>query len=219
MTDLKPCAHPTCATPTYLGVCTNCQGRARRELSNVVLDWVHLHTHLPLPVATGSRGRRTTLLAYGHPAEWASDQASLIAGTLWAHHDNLADALGDPVPDKGSEQGRVQRAWDYLECRIDQLAHQDWVTDALDEWHGLHKAIRQALGQNRPKSHVPTPCPNCTMLTLYRTVLTGQDHIECENPQCGKVIYANEYAAYAHELVDKMLASTTQTCAPDTTRV
>lgn len=209
MNHLKPCAHPTCTTPTYLGICTPCQNRARRQLANIILDWTHLHTHLPLPVTTGTRGRRTTLLTYGHPAEWASDHAALIAGTLWEHHEHLATTLGDTEPDKGSEQGRVQRAWDYLECRIDQLAHQEWATDTITEWHDLHKATRRALGQNRPKAHVPAPCPECGKKMLFRTVLTGQDYIDCG--ACGITIHGDDYQRYASDLVDQIMTVDTST--------
>ncbi|MFE4459516.1 hypothetical protein ACFROC_19350 [Nocardia tengchongensis] len=141
---IRPCTHPKCADShgdpyvTSLGMCEPCQTRFERLLCRLVVDWVNLSANLPTPARTGSRERRTTQQVYGHPAEWASDAAAQIASVLNETHDALADLLGETPPPHPAiaERLRVRSAWNYLECRIPQLALADFGGDTAAEMRG-----------------------------------------------------------------------------------
>ena len=153
----------------------------RRDFHRLTLDWVHLHTQLPKPL----RGNHTPPPAYrdyGHPAEWASDNAALIAHLFWSWHDLLAQARNErnPPPLTAAEAVRVVKAWTYLEPRIDQLV--DLVrAEALAEIATLHRTIQRDLGATYRPETLPMPCPNldCGKLALVREHAVGRDLIAC----------------------------------------
>lgn len=209
---ISPCKYPKCADIhgdaqlTSLGMCEPCQRRFTRLLGWLVMDWVNISTTLPTP-ARRSQERHVTQVTYGHPAEWASDTTALIATVLNESHDSLADYLGEtPPPHPGTlERIRVRSAWDYLECRIPQLAATDFGGDVAVEMRDLHNQIRSQLGLTRPRQLLPTPCPACELRTLFRSIDAYNDSIECGN--CHHIIREEHYPFYTRMVLDALLAS------------
>lgn len=178
--------HGMCAHTGRNGAITGCQARFLTDFRRLILDWTYLHTQLPQPPAR-ENARRSTSREYGHPSEWASDKAALIADIINETHDALADALGDtPPPHPGtSEKTRVRAAWAYITSHWAQLCAQYWAGDTAHEIHEHHNRIRARLGHTKPRYTLPIPCPNptCGLRTLTRTLDHHQDQITCGN--CG----------------------------------
>jgi Zn ribbon nucleic-acid-binding protein len=187
-------------------MCHRCQKRFARLLGWVVMDWVQLYTNLPTPAHRGQQERRTTQKVFGHPAEWASDTLADIAAVLNATHDGLAEHLGQsPAPTSMSEAVRIRRAWEFLECRIPQLALYSGGQDAAIEIHDLHGSIRSRLGLTRPRQILPTPCPACELRgVLFRSIDVQHDSIECGG--CGHVIREEHYPFYTRMVLEEAAA-------------
>lgn len=208
---ISPCTYPKCSGSngdpqlTSLGMCELCQRRFARLLGWLVMDWVNISATLPIPAARGRQERHSTTKVFGHPAEWASDTAAEIAAVLNATHEALADHLGQtPPPHPGTvERVRVRAAWDYLECRIPQLAEYAGGEDAAIEMRDLHGKVRSRLGLTRPRQLLPTPCPACELRTLLRSVDAYNDSIECGS--CGHVIREEHYPFYTRMVLDTIL--------------
>jgi hypothetical protein len=187
-------------------MCKHCQRRFARLLGWLVMDWVHLATALPTPSAGGRQEVRTSQKVYGHPAEWASDTAADIAAVLNATHDALADHLGHrSAPTSPGEVFRVRAAWDFLECRIPELALYSGGEDAAIEMRDLHGKIRSRLGLTRPRQLLPTPCPACDLRTLFRSIDAYNDSIECG--ACGHIIREEHYPFYTRLVLDTILST------------
>ncbi|MFJ4653884.1 hypothetical protein ACIP5Y_21685 [Nocardia sp. NPDC088792] len=210
--SIRPCTYPNCGgrdsdpALTGLGMCEHCQAQFARLLGRLVVDWVNLATNLPTP-AQRARERRSSQQVYGHPAEWASDTAAEIATVLNETHDALADYLiQSPAPHPGTgELVRVRAAWNFLECRIPDLAMYPGGEDAAIEMIDLHGKIRSRLGLNRARQILPTPCPSCELRTLFRSVDAHTDSIECG--ACGHVIREDHYPFYTRLVLDTILSS------------
>ncbi len=209
--SIRPCTYPKCSDMngdpelTSDGMCPRCQKRFGRLLGWLVMDWVHIHTTMPTPARRGQQERRTAQKVFGHPAEWASDTAAEIAEVLNATHDSLADHLGQtPPPHPGiTESNRVRAAWNYLECRISELALTDFGADAAIEMRDLHNQTRSRLGLTRPRQLLPTPCPACELRTLFRSIDFRRDYIECGS--CNHVIREEHYPFYTRMVLDTIL--------------
>lgn len=219
MADTRPCRYPGCKDPTDPernprmtsdGICTNpgrhgrdqgCQERFRKDIRYLVMDWVHLRQALPEPMRSQEAKIRTSTREYGHPAEWASDKAALIAGILNDTHDDLADTLGhEPPPHPGTaEHIRVRAAYTYLSEHHTQLCRLDHIHDLAEGIRDEHRQIRNRLGQTRPRIILPTPCPRCEHLTLVRTIERYRDQIDCGN--CGHTITGDHYDFYTRLLL------------------
>jgi hypothetical protein len=153
----------------------------RRDFYRLALDWIHLHSDLPQPVR-GAATRKPAYRISGHPAEWASDQAALIAHLFWSWHDLVAEHRNErnPPPLNTAETVRVARAWRYLEPRIELLC--DIVAaEALGEIATLHRKIQRELGATYRPEILPMPCPSidCGKRALVREVAVGRDLIAC----------------------------------------
>lgn len=150
---------------------------------------------------------RTGTREYGHPAEWASDKAALIATILNDTHDSLADALGNEPPPHPytSEHIRIRAAYTYLTDHHTQLCRQDWAYDTAVEIRDQHRQIRNRLGQTRPRIILPAPCPRCEQSTLVRTIDYRRDQIDCE--ECGHTITGDHYEFYTRLLLDTFTPS------------
>lgn len=168
--------------------------RLQLHLYWLTLDWLTLATTFPMPARRTTAGRAAPTREYGHPAEWASDTAALIAHTLHGWHEALAEHLHETPPPTTdtAESTRVTAAWHYLNPRTAALL--DYAgEDAADEIRELHNKIRTTLGHTRPRYVLPTPCITCGLRTLTRTAaMSGQaDFILCE--ACGHTIRDTDY--------------------------
>ncbi len=179
--------------------------RLQLHLYWLTLDWLTLTTTFPMPARRGSAGRAAPTREYGHPAEWASDTAALIAHTLHGWHEALAEHLGETQPTAAtSETARVKAAWYYLSPRTAALL--DYAgEDAADEIWELHSKIRSTLGHTRPRYVLPTPCISCGLRTLTRTAaMSGQaDFILCE--ACGHTIRDTDYPQLLRSALDAII--------------
>lgn len=162
--------------------------KLRYTLYRLTIDWLHLHTQLPTPPRQQTL-RHTKTHTYGHPAEWASDTAALIADMLTSWHDYLAEQRNETPPPHGNEQKRIIAAWKYLEPRCEQLT-QLVTHDDLKELPDLHHRILRILGFSKaPKYILPVPCPSCGLLAMERTIgMGGNDYIACGNPDCTYIV-------------------------------
>lgn len=179
----------------------------RLDFYRLALDWVHLHTYLPKPVAQ-ENGRRSTYREYGHPAQWASDKAAQIADVFSTWHEIItAERSETPAPPRtSSEQVRVVKAWKYLEPRFDHLVTVV-VQDDLKEVTEIHRQVRNGLGQNNPRTVLPIPCPGqeCGLRTLTRTVAVGKDYIVCGS--CGYTVSDTYYPLLVRIAFDTLIES------------
>lgn len=216
----EPCVYPKCgngldaegkptARLTTEGMCRNCQRQYRKVLGWVVQDWVFLHDSQPAPARRHDTNRQSSAKVYGHPAEWASDMAAKIAGSLNDTHDDLAEVLrASPAPHKGThEAGRVRAAWDFLECRIDRLARMPGAGDIAKHLVDMHGHVRSVIGLNAQRYALAMPCPNCQLRTLYRQVDRHRDSIECGN--CGRLYDEDQYKFLSKLVVEIILAEET----------
>lgn len=182
--------------------------RLRGTLYWLVQDWLMLSRQLPAPVAERVRRSSNARRAYGHPAEWASDEAALIAEVFWSWHDLVAELRGERRPHppvvggrrRRSEESMIREAYRYLDPRLDDLLESGWVLpvpyadadqwewtvadDAFDELFAMHGRIRARTGQTNVKQILPMPCPNsdCGLKALERVIgmhtLDGRDRQE-----------------------------------------
>lgn len=193
----------------------------RRTIYWLTLDWINLHEALPSPASAGGPQRTSNVRAYGHPAEWASDNAADIVDKLAAWHDYLAEERNERRPVTGvafgrrrifqsraetvqDEKRRLVAAWKYLEPRCEQLV--ELVDrDDLKELPDLHHRIRRTLGHYVPKYTLPIPCPNdeCGLRTLIRVLGVGQDFISCDS--CGYTIKEAHYPLLIRMTLDAFI--------------
>lgn len=189
----------------------------RRDFYRLAIDWVMLRRDLPQPVR-GTTTRKPAYKVSGHPSEWASDQAALIAYRFWSWHDLIAEHRNErnPPPLSTAEAVRVAKAWTYLEPRIDQLC--DIVAaEALTEVGDHHRKIRNNLGLNKPHQALPMPCPStdCGRRgTLTREVAIGRDLIICG--ACGYTAREQYYPLLVRIAIDTLIDTpTTESGEPD----
>ena len=210
---VAPCVYPQCrdlaGDPrlTRDTICESCRRRYRRLLDWVVLDWVEVAATMPAPLS-GARAVRAARREFGHPAEWASDTAADVADHLnWAE-DGLRDHLGhDPaVHPRHAEARRVALAHHYLTSWFAELCTYPAAADTAVELCDVHGRVRGALGHTRPVWLLPTPCPQCDLLTLTRSVdRASGDRIDCGN--CGNVIEGRHYGLYTRMVLAEMIGA------------
>lgn len=82
------------------------------------------------------------------------------------------------------------------------LAHLDWALAHPDAGLEFGRDIlrlrakvtaRAATAPERRRR--PVPCPRCELRTLVH--VSGSEHVECENPDCGRLLTLDEYDAMA----------------------
>lgn len=197
--SIGPCQYPRCndghgePVLTTYGMCEDCQDRYARLLGWLRDDYVHLVTEFPKPASNGTpAGQAPAKLGYGHPAEWASNEAQELAALLTEVHNNLDETLGRALPlhRTTGEALRVAEAIRVLSLNIPALCNMPGAGDVADELNAAHGHIRRSLGQARLIHRLPTPCAKCGYRSLIRS--PGQDSIECQN--CGKRYTADDYA-------------------------
>lgn len=204
---VQPCVYPGCdvgegepALTTQV-MCDRSRRHYRRELDWIVMDYVTLKASMPMPVKRGGQQRSSNLKSFGHPAEWASDQAAEIAQALNWIEDGLREHLKhEPPPHPFGDQNRlVDHAYKYLIDRFDDLCTYPAAGDSAEEVHDIHRRVRRLLGQTRFAQRLPTPCPSCDTAALVRTV----DQINCE--ECGTVIREEHYEFMATVILDELI--------------
>ncbi len=212
MTDQATTETPKPANPKHI----------RATLYRLTLDYLTLTTQFPTPPRS-SQSRRTTTREYGHPAEWASHHATLIADELTSWHDYLAEHRNETRPRRKrigyktdgrhiwqyavNEKDRTVAAVKYLEPRLEQLCDLA-PAEALKELPDLHHTIRRTLGYTRPRYTLPIPCPNdeCGLKTLTREQGIGQDFIICGH--CGYAIKAAHYPLLIRMALEAIVTDT-----------
>lgn len=200
----------------------------RKHLYWLTQDWIHLSRALPVP--QGGGGERTSnTRAYGHPAEWASDQCRQIAALFWSWHDleaeRRSEARPTPMLDRAGRRVRSERqvivaAWKYLDPRLDGMLTaavpfeelrppfiwEPVVEDeAFQEIFDLHRQIRSRIGHTMPTYTLPIPCPNseCGLRTLQRRPgMKGQDYIVCG--ACGYTVKDSHYPFLIKVMLDTL---------------
>lgn len=216
-TGVRPCVYPRCAdvdgnpTLTDQGMCPACRRAYRQLLHRLVDDYAALHAQLGQLTAapeSGCGGR--TAVSYGHPGEHLSDAKRRISGALDGAEDGLRDYLGDTPANPARRESRtVATASRYLAGHLEQLATYPGARDTAADLADAHHASRWALGWRPAAQHLPTPCPECELLTLARIVRWDRsDTISCSN--CGAQISSESYGLWTR-IVAGQLADTRNT--------
>ena len=211
-TITAPCIYPGCRDHngdprlTRNTICEPSRRHYRTLLDRLVLDYLELRTSYPKPAPLGEPVRtRRGADTPGHPGQWASDKAREIADALDGASEGLREHLGHlpPPPRTNAESRVVNGAYRTLVDRFDDLCTYPGAQATATELYDLHGQIRRLLGHNRIRWHLPTPCPDCDLITLVRTVDIRQDSIECDN--CARTIDEQHYGLYARVLLDEIL--------------
>lgn len=186
---------------TDLGICKPSRRHYRRVIAWLAEDYATLHAELGLLHSAGGEWVQQSK-TYGHPAEDLSDLKRDIVWKLNGWHDALADHQNHtppPDPDGHSEARCVHLARNYLLAHHEALCTFDGAPSAAYELHTLHGRIRGMHGWAHRPQQLPTPCPECQLLMMVRTVgWDRSDSIECE--ACGCQISEGEYGLYARVL-------------------
>lgn len=215
---LTPCPYPGCrdinGQPhlTRQTICDPSRRHYRRVLDRLVLGYLEIRATLPKPPAGTSNSTviRTSKKEYGHPAEWASDFARLIADHLNEAHDGLADHLNHtPAPHPGNrEVGKVSCAYRYLTNWFSELCTYPAAADTAIALVDLDRKVRSGLGRSTPRRGLHIPCPECELLTLTRRLDVEESGVDCTG--CGNHIPEQEYGAWVRVLMDDILDSSEQ---------
>lgn len=212
---LTPCPYPGCrdmhGKPNFTRqvICDTSRRHYRRVLDRLVLGYLEIRATLPKPSAGKPDGTviRSSKKEYGHPAEWASDLARLIADQLNEAHDGLADYMHHtPAPHPGNrETGKVACAHRYLSNWWSELCTYPAAADTAIALVDLDRKVRSGLGRSTPRRGLHIPCPECELLTLTRRMDVEESGVDCAG--CGKHILEHEYGAWVRGLMDNILES------------
>lgn len=213
MANVAPCCYPGCRDAngdpelTTDVICMRSRNHYQRVLGWLLEDFALIRDTMPKPVAhAGPKTRAGGSRTYGHPAEWASDKLREIADQLAGWEDALREHLGHDADAVGTNDlNRVNGAYHYLTNWFDQLCTFPAASDAATELDELHRGVRRALGGGPAAQHLPTPCPNCNLLALFRTTIVGiDDVIDCRS--CGYKVPLDQYDFYTRLLLTEILA-------------
>lgn len=197
---VQPCAWPTCRDGngdkrlTSKIICDGCRQFYRRHFGWLVEDYAYLHAYIGQLKSQVSEDRVATSKSYGHPAEALSDMKAEISKVAFSWEDAIRDHLGhtEAVSDGKREQRLLTDAVKYLRGQEETLFTFDPAAQAAEEIHKLHRDARRILGMTGPVQHLPLPCPECDLLTMYRMVgLDRSDRIYCGN--CGIEVGSDHY--------------------------
>lgn len=218
--SISPCVYPGCrdldGNPrlTTDTICEPSRGHYRRTLDRLREHWLVLHTLMPEPVR--APGERVVVKqgekVYGHPTEWASDQARAIARLFDDAHREVREYLRSPMPAVGTgEEARIKAAAGFLDVRFDELCTYTHAASTADMFCRLDRGIRSGLGETVRRARVTIPCPSCDLLTLVRQDdVDSGGGVECRNPECG-----HRAPADLHEQWTKFLAAGVYTAVED----
>jgi hypothetical protein len=97
----------------------------------------------------------------------------------------------------------------------DACDHHPAIDDFADEIRDLHAAIRAYIPRmvdrdepppRRRPQQLPTPCPSCDLVTLFRQ--PGDPRVDCANPDCRRILTGDEYARWTRMLVVQLRTGT-----------
>lgn len=211
---IHPCVYPNCrdheGNPrlTTQTICDYSRNTYRRRLTELADDFITIATTMPQPISSDINTRRGKQGTPGHPRAWASDMLRTIAGTLDGIEDGLRDHLGHTPPaplGTVREAHIVARAYTYLTAQFEQLCTYPGAEASASSVADLAGQIHRALGRNKEVRRLPTPCPECGLTTLVRTIDRNLvDSITCDN--CGRTINEDHYGLYARMVLDDLIA-------------
>ncbi|MFC3299622.1 hypothetical protein FJV46_10615 [Arthrobacter agilis] len=203
-----PCTYPRCTDGegnpvlTSLGICDNDRIRYGQVIRWLADDYATLRLGLPSPTIRGVRVRTTTREEFGHPAEWASDEARSIALLLNQIEDGLREYSGqEPADHPGIFQDRLAlQGFAYLALHFESLCTYPEAGTAATAIVDKHRTIRAGLGYTRQADKLPTPCPKCNTVGL---VSLGGNRAVIECQACGHRVRPEHY-----EYLTKVAAET-----------
>lgn len=206
-TAVHPCAHPRCDDGygnrrlTTQTMCDPCRNHYRKQLDWLVLDYVTIKATLPAPTSSGEKVRRSARQSFGHPREWASDRAALIAQVFNEHEDALREtlALKPSMNPHGNEARLINDAHRFLTDHFTDLCQSPDAADIAESISELHHQNRSALGLTRLARRLPMPCPDCETVALVQSV--GQ--IDCHS--CGRVVKEDLYPLLTRMALDTLI--------------
>jgi hypothetical protein len=196
--SIGPCAYPRCndgeGNPvlTSLGICDDCRIRYVQVLHWLAEDYALLRSTLPSPAIRGVRVRTSTRQEFGHPAEWASDEARSIALLVNQVEDGIREYDGqDPASHPGIYQDRLaHQGFVYLNLHFELLCTYPAAGAAAEAIVDKHRTIRAGLGHTRQADKLPTPCPRCNTVGL---VSLGGNRAVIECQACGHRVRPEHY--------------------------
>lgn len=211
-----PCVYPGCddgtegdeRTPrlTRNVICNSCRRRYGKVLGWLVMDYVVIKSAMPSPTkrpGDGSKYSSPKAKSFGHPAEWPSDRAAMIADHLNELEHDLREHLADgaAVHPRVLEAARVRLAYEYLTRHFDALCIHPAAGDYAENLADLHGKNRTLLGQTRMVEKLPTPCPTCGVAALVRSI--GQ--IDCGG--CHRVIEESQYPFLVRMVLNDLITA------------
>lgn len=196
--NIGPCVYPRCndgqGNPvlTSLGVCDQCRPRYSQTLTWLADDYATLRVGLPSPAVRGVRVRTGAREGFGHPAEWASDEARSVALLVNQIEDGLREYAGqEPADHPGVFQDRLAfQGFGYLGLHFETLCTYPGAAVAATAIVDKHRTIRAGLGYTRQADKLPTPCPRCNTTGL---VALGGKHTTIECQACGHRVRPEHY--------------------------
>lgn len=214
------CGYPTCRDPRESTTeervrrlldrgdrtfCRPCTDRYRRVLGWVLEDYVQIAAAMAHGISGPAGDYVQASKEFGHPAEWASDMKRRIADVIDEIANGLRDHRGDTPANPHRAEGRkVATEHRYLTAQFESLCTYPAAADSAEELEDLHGDVRRALGQTRPSFKLDTPCPQCGLITMQRTVdLDRSDRINCMN--CGHTIEEQYYPLYMRMVLEDVL--------------
>lgn len=215
----EPCVYPGCDEPfevdgqimheprlTFNTICRGCRRRYWKLLGWLLEDYVTIKYGMPRPAqrpGDGSKHMSPKAKSFGHPAEWPSDRAALIADQLNELEHDLREHLDDgaAVHPRVDEIHRMKLAYDYLtrHNNFDALCRHPAAGDYAENLNQIHNENRSRLGLTRFAQKLPVPCPSCDVAALVRSV--GQ--VECQS--CHRVIQEDQYPFLVRMVLDDLI--------------
>lgn len=193
--------------------CQACNMRAHKQLAELpeLVAAIHLEAiHASRGPKLGTIGR----IGGGVP-KWPGQDARLltdrIVGGMLELEDDIRELRNfDARPDRGNEGKQLGAARDFLGVHLDwaltnhpaaREAHDRDSANPAAQVGAWHSAALHFTRRDVRADHHRTPCPRCSLLTLFRG--DGDDYIECRNPVCGTLLTSGEYLDHTREVAQQ----------------
>jgi hypothetical protein len=190
--------------------CEACASRAQQQLGELPELVAAIH----LEATYGSRGPKAGTIGRiaGAIPAWPGQASRLltdhIVGGLCELEDDLRELRQfNARPGRGNEGAALTGTVRFLGAHLGwaltnhpaagEPHDRDSANPAaqIDAWH---RAAQNFTARSERAEHHRTPCPRCSLLTLYRT--NGYEYIECRNPSCGTLLTTGEYLDHTREV-------------------